>query len=117
MPSSTASWAWPRPALCSSARSGAIFANRLSGNLAERLPAGAHVPRTADPAAIRRLPGPVHDAYVSAFAVSLRPVFLVAAGIGVAAFLLTWLLREVPLRKTSGTDESESFGLPEEKAA
>jgi EmrB/QacA subfamily drug resistance transporter len=94
---------------------GAIFANRLHGNLAERLPAGAHVPSTAGPTAIRHLPGPVHDAYVAAFAASLRPVFLVAAGIGLAAFALTWLLREVPLRKTAGAGETagETFGLEE----
>jgi EmrB/QacA subfamily drug resistance transporter len=93
---------------------GAIFANRLHGNLAARLPAGAHLPSTANPAAVRHLPAPLHDAYVSAFAASLRPVFLVAAAIGVAAFLLTWLLREVPLRKVVGSGETagESFGLP-----
>jgi MFS family permease len=81
---------------------GAIFANRLHGNLAARLPAGAHVPSTGDPASVGNLPGPVHDAYVSAFAASLRPVFLVAAAIAVVSFLLTWLLREVPLRTRAG---------------
>ena len=79
---------------------GAIFANRLHGNLEARLPAGVHVGSTPDPAAIRHLPPAVHDAYVGAFAVSLRPVFLVAAAIGFAAFVLTWLLREIPLRTT-----------------
>src|SRR5439155_22982288 len=63
---------------------GAIFANRLRANLADRLPAGVHVPRTANPGVIKHLPSPVHDAYVSAFAASLRPVFLVAAAIGAA---------------------------------
>jgi EmrB/QacA subfamily drug resistance transporter len=90
---------------------GAIFANRLTGNLAARLPAGADVPRTADPVAIRHLPAPVHEAYVNAFAVSLRPVFLVAAAIGLAAFALTWLLREIPLRKGTGT-EALAASLP-----
>ncbi len=97
---------------------GAIFANRLHGNLASRLPAGAQVPKTADPVAIRHLPAPVHDAYVTAFAASLRPVFLVAAAIGVTAFALTWLLREVPLRTTMGPGETagETFGLEEAAA-
>ncbi len=89
---------------------GAIFANRLSGELAARLPPGAQIPRTADPAAIRHLPPPVHDAYVHAFAASLRPVFLVAAGIGATAFLLTWLLREMPLRKVTGAAEPIPVG-------
>jgi MFS family permease len=35
---------------------GAIFANQLSGNLATRLPPGAHLPAAANPAALKRLP-------------------------------------------------------------
>ena len=93
---------------------GAIFANRLSANLAERLP-GVGLPKAATPAAVGDLPPAIHDAYVSAFAASLQPVFLVAAGIGVAAFLLTWLLREMPLRHSTGVGETagEAFGLEE----
>ena len=68
------------------------------------------MPRTADPKAIRHLPAPVHDAYVSAFSVSLRPVFLVGAAVAVAAFLLTWLLREVPLRKVTAMAAAEAAG-------
>jgi EmrB/QacA subfamily drug resistance transporter len=90
---------------------GAIFANRLHANLTERLP-GVKLPATATPAIIRHLPPRVHESYVTAFAVSLRPVFLVGAAVAVAAFLLTWLLREVPLRKTTGAGEpAERLGL------
>jgi hypothetical protein len=93
---------------------GAIFANRLSVNLAERLP-GVRLPKTANPEAVRHLPPPIHDAYVSAFAASLKPVYLVAAAVGVAAFLLTWLLREAPLRSSTGVGEAagETFGMEE----
>src|SRR5207247_11369882 len=35
---------------------GAIFANRLTHDLTRTIPAGAHVPATADPAALKRLP-------------------------------------------------------------
>ena len=80
---------------------GAIFANRLAGNLATRLPAGAHVPTAPNPAALRELPPAVHAAYASAVTDGLHPVFLAAAGAAVLAFLLTWLLREVPLRATA----------------
>ena len=41
---------------------GAIFANRLRTTLADRLPPGATIPKTADPAAIRHLPAAVHEA-------------------------------------------------------
>ena len=93
---------------------GAIFANRLGGNLAERLP-GVSLPKTANPKAVQHLPPAIHDAYVSAFAASLQPVFVVGAAVGVAAFLLTWLLREMPLRHTTGAAETagETFGLEE----
>jgi MFS family permease len=93
---------------------GAIFANRLSANLADRLP-GVTLPRTANPAVVKHLPPGIHDAYVSAFASSLAPVFLVGAGVGVVAFALTWLLREMPLRHSTGVGETagETFGLEE----
>jgi EmrB/QacA subfamily drug resistance transporter len=80
---------------------GAIFVNRLHANLAKALPAGAHGPRTPTPAIINKLPPEIHEKYVGAFAASLHPVFVVAAVISAASFLLTWLLQEVPLRKTT----------------
>jgi len=93
---------------------GAIFANRLGVNLADRLP-GVQLPKTANPEAVAQLPPGIHDAYVSAFAASLQPVFVVGAVVGVAAFLLTWLLREMPLRHSTGAGETagEAFGLEE----
>ena len=81
---------------------GAIFVNRLRTELLSRLPAGAHIPVGANPSVVKHLPPAVHGPYVHAFAASLRPVFLVAAMISAVAFLLTWLLREIPLRKTAG---------------
>ncbi len=94
---------------------GAIFANRLALHLAASLPAGARLPTAADPAAIKRLPPAVHAGYIDAFAVSLRPVFAVAAGISAVAFLLTWFLQEVPLRKSAAAEGvAESFAMPRE---
>ena len=81
---------------------GAIFANQLAGNLVGKLPPGAHVPAAAaNPAVIKRLPVAVHDAFVSAVTEALTRVFLVAAGIAVLAFLLTWLLPELTLKTTA----------------
>ena len=92
---------------------GAIFANRLRDELAARLPGGARVPTVANPAVIRALPAPLHRAFVDAFAVSLRPVFLAAAGISLAAFILTWWLPEVPLRGPAAAQGlGESFASP-----
>jgi EmrB/QacA subfamily drug resistance transporter len=92
---------------------GAIFANRLAKELAARLPAGVHPPAAANPALVHRLPPAVHAPYVAAFAAALRPVFLVATGVAFAAFVLTWLLREVPLRRTAAAEGvGESFASP-----
>jgi DNA-binding MarR family transcriptional regulator len=52
----------------------------------------------------------VHHAYVTAVTGALEPVFLVAAAMAVLAFLLTWWLREVPLRTTAqATDPGAGF--------
>jgi EmrB/QacA subfamily drug resistance transporter len=80
---------------------GAIFSNSLHSKLAAYLPPGAHVPKTVSPAVVRTLPPKLHEAYARAIAASLHPVFVTAAVVAVVAFLLTWLLREVPLRTTS----------------
>jgi len=80
---------------------GAIFSNRLHANLLHFLPAGVNPPKNVSPAVVRQLPPPLHHAYAEAIAASLHPVFVAAAGIAVFAFLLTWFLREVPLRATA----------------
>ena len=94
---------------------GAIFANQLATNLATALPPGVHAPAAAAPDIVRALPPAVHSAYVGAFAESLQPVFAVAAGISVLAFVLSWFLREVPLRKsTEAGGVAEHFAMPRE---
>jgi len=89
---------------------GAIFSNRLHGELASRLPPGAPVPKTVSPALIRTLPPAAHNAYVHAVAAALHPVFVVASVIAGVSFLLTWLLREVPLRSSTRPLSGEDLG-------
>jgi drug resistance transporter, EmrB/QacA subfamily len=100
---------------------GAIFSNSLHSKLAAYLPPGAHVPKTVSPAVIKRLPPKLHDAYAHAVAASLHPVFVTAAVLSVVAFLLTWLLREIPLRTTSrataGEELEELAGASSEETA
>jgi MFS family permease len=83
---------------------GAIFTNQLGRELARRLPAGAHAPAHASPAAVQHLSPAIHAVYVTAVAVALHPVFLTAAAVMVVAFGLSWLLRDVPLRETAESD-------------
>jgi EmrB/QacA subfamily drug resistance transporter len=79
---------------------GAIFINHLHANLHGLRGA----PRSASPLLVRHLPAAVHAKYVSAFSASLHPIFVVAAGVAAFAFVLTWFLREVPLRQTTSVD-------------
>jgi EmrB/QacA subfamily drug resistance transporter len=54
-----------------------------------------------------------HVAYRTAFTNSLTTVFVVAAGIVLVAFLLTWLIEERPLRQTVETaGVGEAFASP-----
>jgi DNA-binding MarR family transcriptional regulator len=98
---------------------GAIFSNRLATELASRLPGGGKgVPTAANPAVISQLPAEIHRPYVEGFSAALAPVFLAAAGISIAAFLLTWLLQEVPLRQTAAAEGvGESFASPREDSS
>jgi EmrB/QacA subfamily drug resistance transporter len=96
---------------------GAIFANVLGGRIAHdlrgvRLPAGLSGANVS-PASLARLPASVHSGYVHAYASSLQTVFLVAVPIAFLAFLLTWLLPEVRLRRsTAAPDARQTFTMP-----
>jgi EmrB/QacA subfamily drug resistance transporter len=93
---------------------GAIFSNNLAHELASRVPRSVHVPTAANPAVVRQLPAAVKGPYIAAFSAALQPVFTVAAAVALVAFLLSWLLREVPLRQTAAAAQGvgESFASP-----
>lgn len=85
---------------------GAIFDHVLPGNIASALhgftlPPGVGLTGGASPAALARLPAPVHAAFVSGYSASIRTVFLAAVPVGAVAFALTWTLQELPLRRTA----------------
>ena len=84
---------------------GAIFANVLVGNLARHLH-GVHLPAgfssaDATPALLSHLPAAVHTAFVSGYAESIQTVFIVAVPIAALAFLASWLIPQVELKKWS----------------
>jgi EmrB/QacA subfamily drug resistance transporter len=95
---------------------GAVFASQLTHNLADAFPGQAAADGGRfNPAILAQLPPAVHDAYVHAFTDSLNVVFLVAAVIGVVAFALTWLIKELPLRDTVATaGVGEAFAVPKD---
>jgi EmrB/QacA subfamily drug resistance transporter len=90
---------------------GSVFNNRLAANLPKHIPQvalralhGTSV--AANPAQVKDLPALVRDGLRLAFSDSLHVVFLSAVPFALIAFVLTWFLREVPLRKTTGGDRS-----------
>ncbi|HEY7362014.1 MAG TPA: MFS transporter, partial [Streptosporangiaceae bacterium] len=89
---------------------GAVFANVLAGNLAAALhglslPPGVTAASGASPAQLAHLPAAVHAGYISGYATSLQTVFLVAVPFGVLAFGLSWTLKDVPLRTSTGAQD------------
>ncbi|MGH3300275.1 MAG: MDR family MFS transporter [Streptosporangiaceae bacterium] len=82
---------------------GAIFSNVLVGNIASHLH-GVALPTgfsSADitPATLSHLPAAVHHGLVAGYAASIQTVFLIAVPIAALAFLATWLIPQVELRR------------------
>jgi EmrB/QacA subfamily drug resistance transporter len=98
---------------------GAIFSNRLKVDLAAGL-RGVHLPpglsisaAQYNPKLIKQLPGAIRDAIEHAFSLALHPMFLTAVPIAAVAFVLSWFLREMPLRSAAGAaDLGEGTGDP-----
>ncbi|WP_369991016.1 MDR family MFS transporter [Pseudomonas xanthosomatis] len=78
---------------------GALFSHTLLARLADSFPAGSAVPVTLSPDQVHALAAPEQQAYLEAFAGAMHGVFLSACAVTCLAFALSWLLREVPLRK------------------
>jgi len=100
---------------------GTIFASRLSYWMPRLIPskAGAHISHGnllhMNPAQLRALPPVVHHGLIYAFSNSIHSVFLWAIPFAVAGFLITLLLKEIPLserKQPVGTGVAEDVGMP-----
>jgi MFS family permease len=85
---------------------GAIFSNVLIGNLVRHLGI-AKLPRglsssSVTPAILDKLPQVVHHGIAAAYAESIQTVFIIAAPIGLIAFIASWLIPQVELRRGVG---------------
>jgi len=103
---------------------GAIFSNRLASELASALhgvtlPSGVSGASAAEnPAVLKKLPAVFRADVEHAFALALHPVFLSAIPVALVAFVLSWFLREVPLRATSSAGIGEGLGAaPPERSS
>jgi EmrB/QacA subfamily drug resistance transporter len=82
---------------------GAIFSNVLVGNLARnlrgtKLPPGLSI-SSVTPAILDKLPAAVHHGLAAAYAESIQTVFVIAAPVGLIAFLASWLIPHLDLRR------------------
>ena len=111
---------------------GTLFTSRLATLLAERVPAGASVTRSAGPAAdqvpgepvdvlgltpaaVRLLPPDLHAAVVSSYNDALTPVFLLLLPLVLLSVVGLCLIRPLPLATTVGepaTTDSQPAGRP-----
>ena len=95
---------------------GAVFSNRLAVELASALrgvtvPAGFNLARAqANPTLLKRLPAAIRADVQHAYSLALHPVFLYALPVALVAFVLSWFLREVPLRTTNSVGIGEGLG-------
>src|SRR5690606_12231424 len=104
---------------------GAIFAAGLERHLAQMLPAGTPTGLAGggggglSPQMLANLDPELRTIYITAFTESLNTVFLVAMGIALVGFLLTWFVPEHPLRESIaamagdvGKEAAELFPMP-----
>jgi hypothetical protein len=106
---------------------GALFAARLSANLARLLPPDGGAGKALgnmSAQALRQLSPGARAAYEQAFTASLDMVFLVATVVCAVGFVLAWFLPERPLRATvaasareAGNEAGETFGRPSDEDA
>jgi EmrB/QacA subfamily drug resistance transporter len=83
---------------------GAIFSAALTANLTGVALPGGVSGGSVSPQQLSQLPPAARATFVGAYSDSLQTVFLVAAPVGVVAFLITLLLPEVRLRTAVGGD-------------
>ena len=101
---------------------GAILASGLTTHLAAAFTGvGSPVAGLRDgatPEAIRQLPPDIHARYIEAYVSSLQPLFLAGAVVSLVAFALSWLIPEVPLRRSVGSEGiGESFAAPKDASS
>lgn len=78
---------------------GAIFTNVLQNKLSELLPPDTQLPRQLGAKAVHELPAALQNDYLQAFGSALHSVYLISAAVVVFAFILSLLMKDVPLRK------------------
>ncbi len=82
---------------------GAVLSSRLAVEMSNRLPADAPAEllgSSVTPEVVRNLPPALHTSFLEGFSAAITDVFLFAVPVLALAFVLSWFLREIPLRTT-----------------
>ncbi|HEX4219579.1 MAG TPA: MFS transporter [Acidimicrobiales bacterium] len=101
---------------------GAIFANLVVHNILSALhlskaPSGFSL-NADNPSAIKQLPPALQSGVVHGIAHTVSTMFLIGVPIAFVAFLLSWTLPEIELRKSiRSSDPGENLGLPEPRTS
>jgi MFS family permease len=101
---------------------GAIFANLVLKNVLHSLhitkaPPGFSL-SAENPSAIHALPPAIQNGVIEGIAHTVQTMFLIGVPIAFVAFLLSWTLPEIELRKSIRTSEpAEHLGLPEPRTS
>ena len=101
---------------------GAIFANLVVNNVLHALhltkaPAGFSL-NADNPAAIHKFPAAIQSGVVHGIAHTIQTMFLIGVPIAFVAFLLSWTLPEIALRRSiRNSDPGENLGLPEPRTS
>jgi EmrB/QacA subfamily drug resistance transporter len=95
---------------------GAVFSNVLVGNLVRhlgtaKLPSGLSS-SSITPAILDKLPQAVHHGLIAAYSESIQTVFVIAAPVAVIAFLASWLMPHVELRRGVGAAAADPADAP-----
>jgi len=103
---------------------GAIFANLLATNVVHALHLTSVPPNlksslnAADPKSLSRLSPVLHAGVVAGIVHTIQTVFLIAVPIAAVAFALSWLLPDIPLRKTvRNADPGKELGMHESRTS
>jgi len=95
---------------------GAIFANVLVGNLATHLH-GLSLPpgfnsEDITPALLAHLPALVHQGLIDAYSQTIQTVFIVSVPICALAFIASWLIPHVELKRWTSPAAGETPSVP-----
>lgn len=100
---------------------GTVYANQLTPRLASAVvQAGVTVKQATSPETVTALPSAQREVVVHAYAVALQHVFAYAVPVGLFAFLIALLLKQVPLRglaQSGAADIGGGFGMPDERSS